>query len=439
MSLLNLKYAKTIPYRYRVIVLLCSLTTLTYLDRICISIVGVRVKSEFDLSNTQFGWVLAAFSLAYAVFEIPAGVLGDRIGPRAMFIRIVSWWSVFTILTGFTGGLISLIIIRFLFGMGEAGTYPNCLIVLSRWFPVNEHGRILSWIGIGSQIGSAIAPLIIVPLAVAYGWRMPFYVNGLIGFIWVAVCYSWFRDFPAQMKKLPEKEKSYIEANSRYSPHASQISWLTIIKQRNTLSLMMMYFCCQWANYFFVAWMPVYLQEGRHFSENEMKTITFILFVAGFAGLLIAGFCTDWLLKKRGVKFTRRFMGMTGLSLCGFFLLIAALSPINMLTALCLILSNAFFSFGVMSSYAVCADIGGNNAGTVTGAMNFCGQMGAFFLAIIFGKVVDLTHNYDAPLFILFIVELTGCLLWLAINPTKPLRSSILTKKHKLMQLKIED
>jgi nitrate/nitrite transporter NarK len=141
-------------------------------------------------------------------------------------------------------------------------------------------------------------------------------------------------------------------------------------------------------------------------------------------------------LKKRGVKFTRRFMGMTGLGLCGFFLLIAALSPVNVLTALCLILSNAFFSFGVMSSYAVCADIGGNNSGTVTGAMNFCGQMGAFFLAIIFGKVIDLTHNYDAPLFILFIVELTGCLLWLAINPTKPLKNKIeMVKSQELMQV----
>src|SRR5215216_3486193 len=197
MSLLNLRYLKTTPYRYRVIVLLCSLTTLTYLDRICISIVGVRVKSEFDLSNTQFGWVLAAFSLAYALFEIPSGVLGDKVGPRAMFIRIVSWWSVFTILTGFVGGLVSLIIIRFLFGMGEAGTYPNCLIVVSRWFPVKEHGRVLSWVGIGSQIGSAIAPLIIVPLAVAYGWRVPFYVNGLLGFIWVTVCYRWFCNFPS--------------------------------------------------------------------------------------------------------------------------------------------------------------------------------------------------------------------------------------------------
>ena len=127
------------PYRYRVVIFLCSLATLTYLDRICISIVGVRVKADLGLNNTEFGWVLASFALAYALFEIPSGVLGDKIGPRAVFIRIVIWWSLFTIFTGFTTGLISLIIIRFLFGMGESGTYPNILIVVSRWFPVNEH------------------------------------------------------------------------------------------------------------------------------------------------------------------------------------------------------------------------------------------------------------------------------------------------------------
>jgi MFS family permease len=190
-----------LPYRYRVLILLCSLTTLTYLDRICISIVGVRIKTEFALTNAQFGWVLAAFSLAYALFEIPSGVWGDRIGPKALFIRIVLFWSFFTALTGFATGLISLIIIRFLFGMGEAGTYPNIMIVMSRWFPVQEIGRSLTWVGIGSQIGSAIAPLIIIPIAVSFGWRASFFVNAAIGVIWVAVCYAWFQNFPRQMKR----------------------------------------------------------------------------------------------------------------------------------------------------------------------------------------------------------------------------------------------
>src|SRR4029077_2363625 len=128
---------KAIPYRYRVLALLCSLTTLTYLDRICISIVGVRIKSEFGLDIEQFGWVLASFALAYALFEIPSGAWGDRIGPKSVFIRIVLWWSFFTAMTGLVNGLISLLVMRFLFGMGESGTMPNNVLVISRWFPAH--------------------------------------------------------------------------------------------------------------------------------------------------------------------------------------------------------------------------------------------------------------------------------------------------------------
>ena len=133
--------------------MLCSLTALTYLDRICISIVGVRIKSDLHLSNEQFGWVLAAFALAYAVFEIPSGMLGDRIGPRKVFIRIVLLWSFFTAITGLVNGLIALLIVRFLFGVGESGTYPNSILVVSRWFPVSETGKALSWVGIGFAVG----------------------------------------------------------------------------------------------------------------------------------------------------------------------------------------------------------------------------------------------------------------------------------------------
>lgn len=408
-----------IPHRYRVLVLLCSLTTLTYLDRICISIVGVRVKTEFDLNNEQFGWVLASFSLAYALFEIPSGILGDRIGPRLVLIRIVLWWSLFTALTGFATGLASLMVLRFLFGMGESGTYPNAMIVMSRWFPVNEMGRSLTWVGIGSQIGSAIAPLIIVPLAVAYGWRMPFYVNAAIGLIWVAVCYAWFRDTPKQMKGINAQEVTYIESNSRFSPAAHSVSWKIILKNRNLWALMLMYFCCQWANYFFVAWMPVYLQEGRSLSENEMKSVVFILFLAGIAGFLIGGFTGDLLVKKKGLRFGRRFVGMLGLGACGILLLLAAITSDTGVASFCLIAANCFFSFGVMVSYAVCTDIGRNNAGTVTGAMNFFGQMGAFFLAIIFGKIAQSTGSFQLPLFIVAAVMLTGAFLWLGIDPLK--------------------
>lgn len=411
----------SVPYRFRVLVLLTSLTTLTYLDRICISIVGVRMKSDLHLNNEQFGWVLAAFALAYAVFEIPSGMLGDRIGPRKIFIRIVILWSLFTALTGLVNGLVSLLIVRFLFGVGESGTYPNSILVVSRWFPVSETGKALSWVGIGSQLGAAIAPLIIVPIAVAYGWRMPFFVIGSIGLIWVGFCYSWFRDFPMQMKAMPLAEKEMIGRSCRHKDQQHLVPWKLIFRNRTLWPLMLMYFCCQWANYFFVAWMPVYLQEGRGISENSMKRITSLLFIVGIIGFLAGGAAGDWFLKRKGLTKGRRLTGMLGLGACGFLLLMAAISSDNTITASCLIGANFSFSFGVMVSYAVCADIGRNNAGTVTGAMNFFGQMGAFSLALIFGKIVQVTHHFDYPLYLLAGVLFAGCLLWLAIDPEKSL------------------
>ena len=410
-----------LPYRFRVMFLLCALATLTYLDRICISIVGVRMKEDLHLNNEQFGWVLAAFALAYAVFEIPSGMLGDRIGPKKVFIRIVLLWSLFTALTGMVNGLIGLLFVRFLFGIGESGTYPNAILVVSRWFPVNETGRVLSWVGLGSQIGAAIAPLIIVPIAIANGWRVPFFVLGGIGLLWVMACYWWFRDFPSQMKSMSVTEKKLIETSCRHEDKQHQVPWKLIFRNKTLWPLMMMYFCCQWAQYFFVAWMPVYLQEGRGFSENSMKNITLLLFVVGIIGFLVGGACGDWFLKLFGLKKGRRLTGMLGLGSCGLFFLIAAISTNDALTVFCLITANFSFAFSVMTSYAVCADIGRNNVGTVTGAMNFFGQMGAFFLAMIFGKIVQVTNNFDYPMYVLAIVLATGCLLWLAINPEKTL------------------
>lgn len=401
--------------------MLCSLTTLTYLDRICISLVGVRLKSDLQLSNEQFGWVLASFALAYAIFEIPSGMLGDRIGPRKVFIRIVLWWSFFTACTGLVQGLTALIIVRFLFGMGESGTYPNTMLAVSRWIPLSETGKALSWVGIGSQIGSAIAPLIIVPIASSYGWRSPFFLIGFIGVVWVWLYMSWFRDFPGQMRKMPAEEKDMIKNSCRHKEVQHLVPWKLIFRNKTLWPLMLMYFCCQWANYFFVAWMPIYLQEGRGFSEHSMKVITSVLFIAGIIGFLTGGAAGDWFLRNHGLKYARRATGMLGLGACGLFFLLAAISSNASITASCLVMANFSFSFGVMVSYAVCTDIGRNNSGTVTGAMNFFGQIGEFFLAVLFGKIVQVTHQFNYPLYLVAMVLFSGCLLWLAIDPEKTL------------------
>jgi MFS transporter, ACS family, glucarate transporter len=416
--------SRTFPYRYRVLVLLFFFIVITYLDRICISLVGVRIKTAFNLSNEQFGWVLGSFALAYALFEIPTGVLGDRIGQRAVFIRIVLWWSLFTALTGACTGLLTLMATRFMFGIGEAGAIPNSAGAISRWLPASETARGSSWIVIGTSTGAAIAPFIVIPVAAAYGWQAPFFINGFIGLLWVLVCYLWFRNEPAEMKTMPKEEKAFIEKNRRYISQGGRFAWKDAFKNRNMIALVTAFFSSQWALYFFIAWMPVYLQEGRHFSENTMKITISYLFVMGIIGGFSAGFFCDWLVKRKGLKFGRRLMGTLSLSIMGLLFFIAAATSGNTVAAGCLILANFFLPVFLINSLSVCIDIGKNRASTVAGIMNFCGQLGSFFIAIVFGKFADATHSFNSPLYIIAAVLFTGSLFWAAVDAGKPLQAN---------------
>ncbi|MGI8951008.1 MAG: MFS transporter [Chitinophagaceae bacterium] len=409
------------PYRYRVLILLFFLILITYLDRVCISLVGVRIKTAFNLSNTQFGYVLGAFALAYALFEIPAGILGDRIGQKKVFIRIVIWWSIFTAITGATTGFITLMFTRFLFGMGEAGAFPNGCGTISRWFPVAETSKGTSCLMIGSSAGAAIAPLIVVPIAAAYGWRAPFFVNGLIGLVWVLVCFAWFKNEPGEMKNISVKEKLLIENNRRFINHEQKFPWRIAFKNRSLWALALAAFCSQWALYFFLAWMPVYLQEGRHFSETAMKFTTSYLFVVGIIGGLFSAFFIDRFVKKQGIKLGRRLIGMIALGIMCLLFITAAITTSNAIASACLMFCYFFIPVNGINYFSACVDIGKNKAGTVAGIINFSGSMGAFFLSIVFGKIADVTHNFNTPLFVVAGVLFAGCLLWLLVDASKPL------------------
>lgn len=409
------------PYRYRILVFLFFLILITYLDRISISLVGVRIKTAFDLNNEQFGWVLAAFSLAYALFEIPAGALGDRIGQRAVLLRIVLWWSLFTALTGLTTGLVSLLFVRFLFGMGEAGAFPASSGVISRWLPKSETARGLTAVFLGLSVGSAIAPLIVVPIATAYGWRSTFFFNGFIGLLWVLVCFLWFRDNPSEIKAVSAEEQKFIEDNRRFNKQERTIKWWQVIKNKNLLTLSLAFFCSQWGNYFFIGWMPVYLQEGKHFTEDEMKMTTFFAFAVGIAMNFATGYLSDLLSRKKGLGIGRRVFGMFALGMSGLTLLLAATTEEHAVIATCMILGHFFFAANGSTSFTTCVDIGGNNAGTVAGVMNFFGQTGALLLVLSFGKIADATHSFNVPVYVLSAVLLTGCALWGFVNAGKPI------------------
>jgi len=408
-------------YRLRVMILLYFLILITYLDRVTISIVGVRIKSAFHLTNTQFGWVLSSFVLAYALFEIPSGIMGDRLGQRKVLLRIVIWWSVFTALTGCVFGLTSLIAVRFLFGVGEAGAYPNSCGVISRWVPKSETSRGMSWLGMGAPTGAALAPLIVVPIAAAYGWRAPFFVNAILGLVWVLVCWLWFRNEPGEMKKISTEEKELIEKNRNYVPHDSVFPWKTMLRTPMIWALFFSYFCIQWANYFFVAWMPNYLQEGKHFSEKQMGTTMIFVYCAGILAAFLFGIISDWLIRLKGNSFTRKTIAMISFGIMSLAIFISARATDQILVTVSFLTASFLLVIIVLTCFATCLDIGGDRVSTLTGVMNFCGQAGAFLMSMFFGRIVDYTHSYEAPQFLLVILLVVAGVCWIRIDSSKKL------------------
>lgn len=406
--------------RNKVLAILVLLSIITFLDRVCMNVVSKYVKEDLDIDNQQFGYILGAFSLAYALFELPTGIMGDKIGPRRVLTRVVVWWSAFTALTGTAFNFIYLIVVRFLFGIGEAGAYPNTSIAISKWFPVTETGKAQASIWAAARIGGALTPLLVIPLVHAVGWRFAFLILGLVGCVWAGVWYFWFRDEPSEMKDISETEVQEIEQN-RGIAQSHKLEWKKVINQPNILYLMLMCHLFFYASYFFTNWSATYFQEGRGLSEEDTKKFISLSYFLGAIGCLIGGYLSDFLVKKYGLRFGRRAVAGTGLGLSAILFLAAGLSSDSQTAGYLLALCVLSKDLALPVAFATCVDIGKQNSGTVTGTMNFAGQMGGFFITIIFGIIVKQTNNFELPLFLISGCLLVASLLWLKIDPEKSL------------------
>lgn len=400
--------------------MLVLLSVITYLDRVCMNVVARYVKADLGLDNQQLGYVLGAFSLAYAFFEIPTGAMGDRRGARVVLTRVVIWWSVFTMLTGSAFSFIFLIIVRFLFGAGEAGAYPNASIAIAHWFPKSELARAQSAIWAAGRIGGALTPLIVIPLVHSFGWRLAFFFLGIIGIVWALAWYLWFRNEPREKMPITSPEVIEIESERIIRSTAHKIPWSVIIKSPNLWALMLMCHLFFYGSYFFTNWSSTYFQEGRGMTEEESRNFISLSYFLGALGCIIGGFLSDALTKRYGLKIGRRSVAFAGLGLSGLFFLLAGLTPdkntAGILLAVCVLMKD----LALPVAFAVCVDIGRQNSGVVVGSMNFAGQLGGFFITILFGSIVHYTGNFNYPLFLIAGCLVVSALLWLRIDPNKP-------------------
>ena len=412
-------------YRYRVLVFLFVASLITYVDRVCISVAGPSIQNDLGLSLEQWGWVLGAFVLSYGIFEIPAGAMGDRIGPRRVLTRIVIWWSIFTALTGVVQSFRQLVVVRFLFGMGEAGAFPNFSATIARWFPSDERARAQSIVWMSSRLGGAISPILVIPLQDAFGWRSAFYIFGGVGILWAAAWYLWFRDQPREKLGITPKEIDEIEVgiDGLAAAHSARgTPWRQLFSKPNLWWIMLMYHSHAWCGFFYLTWMHIFLVKGRGFTAGDLVALSWLPFLFGGVANLLGGFTSDWLVKRIGLKWGRRLLGFGGLGLASVFLMATIFVDAKVPTILLLALAYGASDFALPVAWAVCLDVGHRHAGVVTGSMNMAGQTGSFLTTVLFGYIVVWAGgNYNAPLIPIAFMSLVASLTWLMIDPTKSL------------------
>jgi MFS family permease len=389
--------------KHWILLLLSLLSVITFLDRNALSISGIHITKELALSESQFGWILAAFTFSYGLFEIPMGIWGDRLGEKGVITKIVLGWSIFTSLTGLAFGFYSLFAIRFLFGIGEAGAYPNASIAVRKWFVPLERGRAQAVIWMSSRLGGAITPLMVVPLQMYFGWRLTFLVLGIIGLIWVVV---W-----ALLYQSPVGDDNVAPLTKETGG-----SLKSVIQTRNFWLLMIMYYCYASGVFFFISWLPKYLHQGRGIPENELTYMASLPFLLAAFGCLFGGAISDVLVKKIGLIWGRRIVPLTGLLLSGLVMLGASVIESNNAAVLLLALGLAFMDFTAPVAWAIATGLGKESAGAVTGAMNTAGLLGGTIASLGIGYLITWTGSYEIPVMIIGIQLLFGSAICLGIK-----------------------
>jgi ACS family glucarate transporter-like MFS transporter len=414
--------------RYAVLGFTVTLAAITYLDRVCISHADVTasIRSELGLSKRQMGLVFSAFTLAYALFEIPTGAWGDRIGTRRVLTRIVIWWSAFTIATAAVFNYGSLLLIRFLFGAGEAGAFPNVAKTFSRWFPVVERGAAQGIFFAGAHLGGGLTPLLVTAMLGVMPWRALFVVFGLVGFVWAFSWFQWFRDDPAEHPEVGLEEREYIEAGrSTGTTHTLDARTIRrILSDPSLVALCLMYFTQAYGFYFNITWLPTYLKEDRGLTFERVGILAAVLpglpLILSAVADVTGGLTTDWLTRRWGLRVGRCGVGGASLAVAGVSLIAGATVRDAITSALLIALAGASASFLLGSCWGVCQDIGGAHAGLVAGCMNTAGQLGAFLSPVILPYFKDPA----VPLCIAGGLYLAGACCWLFVDPTRPIRAS---------------
>lgn len=405
--------------RYQVVAVTTSLAALTYLDRVSIAIVAPDIMRDLSLTRLQMGYIFSAFTLAYALFEIPTAWWADRIGSRRVIARIVLWWSAFTVFTAGAFSYSAMLVIRFLFGVGEAGAWPSVARVFSRWIPAGERGRAQGVFFAGAHLSGGLTPLVVTALSAFLPWRILFIAFGCLGFLWSFFWSRWFHDEPRCHPAISAAELSLIEnGRSQESAHAG--SWSTVFRTPSLLPLCLQYFANTYGFYFFITWLPAYLSKARGMAHVELAAFAGMPLLFSVIADTTGGMTTDAVARRFGWRAGRCGVAAAAYCFAGVLMLAGTLSSDARLAALLIALGGAASMFTLAPAWSVAVELGGSNAAVMGATMNTAGQIGGILSPLVLAYVVDRFGSWNAPLHILSGLYFLAAICWLFIKRRQP-------------------
>ena len=428
---------KAAPSNTRRVVLFFAVTLaiITYVDRVCISQAAPAMQEELGLTKIQMGYAFAAFGWAYALFEIPGGWLGDRIGPRKVLMRVVTMWSIFTIATGWAWNLVSLVVSRFFFGMGEAGCFPNITKAFTTWFPAAERVKAQGVLWLSARWGGAFTPLLVgwmlasggegrAGLGLHYKWV--FLIFGLLGVVWAISFYRWFRDQPKDHPAVNAGELAIIGEAQHAGGHS--MPWAKLLASRTVWMLWAQYFFMSYAWYFYITWFPTYLKE--HFTgmgDMQRALLACVpLFFGGIGSILAGMFSARLDVWLGSIARTRRWLGVIGMGAAGVMLLISMQLQTPVASVLAIGLAALCSDLAMPGAWGACMDVGGRHTGALSGSMNMMGQVGGAIAPMAVPLVLAATNNnWTINMGLFALSYFLGAICWAFINSDERLEDGM--------------
>ena len=386
-----------------VVLALFALSMITYVDRVCISAAKEPIASELHLSESAMGMVFGAFALGYALAQIPGGWLADRMGPRLALALVVSVWSALTAFTGAAWNLFSLVCIRFVFGISEAGAFPGSARAICNWLPSGERGRANGVLFSGSRLGGALSFPLLAFMLMRWHWRASFWILGGLGGAWAVFWFLWFRD-------RPENSPPVTEA------HASGLSLADIFGSAPMMVAMVQYFCSNFTFFIGLSWMLPYLKSQFHLADGQAALFAMAPLLAGTVSQWISGWLVDALYRSRFRAWSRRLPAIFGFTISVVGLLLLTKAATAGMAAGCFTLAVFGSDMTVSPGWVFCADIAGKNAGSVSGGMNMIGNLGSFVSANAFPVLAAATGSASAYFLVAAVLNSIGILCWLGMR-----------------------